>query len=122
MIDKRGLQSVWGKVTTAPGDTKIGVVVGTEVASNMRRYIYKIKTNNQYAGANQLRLGYSDDEGETATTLDYIDHATEHEMWNDPDELKEDALPIYIIPSGNKIFGVTDNGDCYVYFLYEDSE
>lgn len=116
MVDKRGLQSQQGTATTANG------VIGTEVASNMRRYIYKIKTANQYAGANQLTLGYSDDEGTTHTTLDYIEHATQYEMWNDPDVLPEDALPIYIIPAGNKIYVITDNGDVECYFEYEDSE
>jgi len=117
MPDKRGLQPYLGTVTNA------GLVFGTEVPSNMRRYIYKIKTNNQFAGANQLDFGYSEDEGASHTTLDYIDHATEHEMWNDPDELKEDALPIYIIPSGNKMYGKAGSaGNIYVYVLYEDSE
>lgn len=117
MVDKRGLQSVLGTVTHA------GNVFGSEVSSDMRRYIYKIKTANQFAGANQLDFGHSADEGVTHTTLDYIEHTTEKEMWNDPDELKEDALPIYIVPSGNKLYGAAgSDGNIYVYILYEDSE
>jgi len=116
MIDKRGLQTQQATATT--GDA----VFGTEVPSNMRRYIYKVKTDNQFAGANQLEIGYSDDDGATHTTLDYIDHATQYEMWCDPDTLKEDALPIYIIPAGNKLFLTTDNGNVECYFVYEDSE
>jgi hypothetical protein len=116
MVDKRALQSQRGTATSSGG------VIGTEVASNMRRYIYKLKTANQYAGANQLTLGYSDDEGSSSTTLDYIEHAVQYDMWNDPDDLKEDALPIYIIPSGNKLYAITDNGNVEVYYVYEDSE
>ena len=116
MVDKKGLQPLQATATTAGG------VIGTEVASNMRRYIYKIKTANQYAGANQLELGYSADDGVNHTTLDYIEHANQYDMWNDPDVLNEDALPIYIIPAGNKIYVITDNGDVECYFEYEDSE
>ena len=116
MIDKRGLQTQQATATT--GDA----VFGTEVESNMRRYIYKIKTANQYAGANQMEVGYSDDDGATHTTLDYIEHATQYEMWNDPDELREDALPIYIIPAENKLFLTTNNGNVEVHLEYEDSE
>lgn len=120
MVDKRALQTQQATATT--GDN----VFGTAVPANMRRYIYKIKTNNRYAGANQLEIGYSHDSGSNHTTLDYIDHATQYEMWNDPDELKEDALPIYIIPyhaDGNKLFLTTDNGDSVEVFIeYEDSE
>lgn len=116
MIDKKGLQTQQGTATTAGG------VIGTEVADNMRRYIYKFKTANQFAGANQLTVGISDDDGSTSTTLDYIEHATQYEMWNDPDDLKEDALPIYIIPAGYKLYVITDNGNVEVFFEYEDSE
>jgi len=116
MINKRGLQTQQATATT--GDA----VFGTEVPSNMRRYIYKIKTSNQFAGANQLEIGYSDDDGATHTTLDYIDHATQYEMWCDPDNPTENSLPLYIIPADNKLFLTTDNGNVEVYIEYEDSE
>lgn len=116
MVDKRGLQPLQATAVLADG------VFGTTVPTNMRRYIYKIKTANQFAGPNQLDLGHSDDAGVTHTTLDYIEHAVQYEMWNDPDELKEDSLPIYIIPGGSKLYLSTDAGDIECYFLYEDSE
>jgi len=116
MVRKQGLQSVLGTVTAA------GVAFGTVVPTNMRRYIYKIKTVNQVAGANQLDFGYTSDGGATHTTLDYIGHATQYEMWNDPDEPKEDALPIYIVPAGNQFYGAGSAGNVYVYLLYEDAE
>jgi len=116
MPDKRGLQPLQATAVLAGG------VFGTLVAANMRRYIYKIKTANQFAGPNQLNLGYSDDAGATHTDLDYIEHAVQYDMWTDPDEVKEDSLPIYIIPAGNQIYLETDAGDIECYFLYEDSE
>lgn len=116
MVDKKALQTQRGTATTAGG------VIGTEVASNMRRYIYKLKTSNQYNGANQLTLGYSDDEGSTSTTIDYIDHALKYDSWDEPDDLREDSLPIFIIPAGNKLYAITDNGNVYLYYEYEDAE
>lgn len=115
-MDKRGLQTQFGTAAA------VGAVLGTQVPDNMRRYIYRIKTNNQVAGANQLYLAYTDDAGVTLYDIDYIDHALQHEMVVDPDELTEDSLPIYIIPGGYYLWVVTDNGNCYVQLAYEDSE
>ena len=112
MVDKRGLQSELGTITAA------GLTFGTEVDSNMRRYIYKIKTNNQYDGENKLQFGYDD----VDHVLDYINHETKGEMWNDPDELTENSLPIYIIPGGSTPYGKADQDSIYVYIEYEDSE
>jgi len=118
MVDKRGLNSASGTLTNAA----LGNVVGTVVPANTRRYIYKLKVNNEVAGANELIFGYSADNGVTLTELDRIPFQVVGGIWNDPDELSEDALPIYIIPAGNQISGLTDNGIVRVYALYEDSE
>lgn len=116
MVDKRALNSVLCAVTT------ISTVFGSVVPTNMRRYIYKIKTVNQQAGDNEIDFGHAVAALLPAhTTLDYIDHATEHEMWNDPDELKENAVPIYIIPAANQIYAQSNNGDAWLYILYEDA-
>lgn len=116
MLDKRGLNSVLGTVTNA------GVAFGSHVPANMRRYIYKIKTANQFAGANQLQFGHQT-AAPANVILDYIEHAVQYDMWNDPDELREDALPIYIIPAGSQLYGIASAaGNIMVYVLYEDSE
>jgi len=118
MVDKRALNSELGTITNA------GVPFGSTVRADMRRYIYKIKTANQFAGPNQLQFGHHTLPAVPAAgvTLDYIDHTTHHEMWNDPDELKEDALPIYILPAGTRPWGMASAaGDIYVYILYEDA-
>jgi len=114
-MDKRALYSALGTITAA------GVSFGSAVPANMRRYIYKIKTANQFAGPNQLQIGHRTGVG-VPVVLDRIEHATQYEMWNDPDELEEDSAPIYIIPAGATPYGITNNGNCLCYILYEDSE
>jgi len=117
MVDKRALNSVVGTVDNTVG----GISFGTTVPANMRRYIYKIKTANQFAGANQLQFGHST--AAVGTILDYIEHAVQYDMWNDPDDLREDALPIYILPAGTRPWGLASAaGDIYVYIEYEDAE
>lgn len=115
MPDKRALNSVVGTITNAGG----GVAFGSHVPVNMKRHILKIKTANQFAGVNQLQFGHQT-AAPANVVLDYIDHAVIHDMWNDPDELHKDSLPIYIIPAGSQPWGITDNGNCYVYIVYED--
>ena len=118
MVDKRALNSVVGTVD----DTVGGIAFGSHVPANMRRYIYKIKTANQFAGPNQLSFGHQT-AAPAEVILDYIEHATQYEMWNDPDDLSEDALPIYIIPAGSQPWGLASAaGDIYVYIEYEDAE
>jgi len=119
MVGKRALNSALGTITNAA----LGIAFGSHVPANMRRYVYKIKTANQFAGPNQLEFGHEDAATPVVQhVLDYIDHALEHDMWNDPDELREDALPIYIIPAGSQPWGrASAAGDIYVYILYEDA-
>lgn len=116
MPDKRGLNSAIGDIAIG------GTSFGTTVPTNMRRYIYKIKTVNRFAGLNLLSFGHKTGAA-AAVILDHIGHATEYEMWNDPDEVKEDSAPIYILPAGSKAYGICSAaGNIYVYILYEDSE
>ena len=117
MTDKRSLIPASGSMTNVAA----GNVVVTAVPVNMRRYIYKLKVNNEFAGANELIFGYSADNGVTLTELDRIPFAVVGGIWNDPDEITEHSLPIYIIPAGNQISGLTDNGIVRVYALYEDA-
>jgi len=117
MPDKRALNSVLGTVDNTVG----GIAFGTAVPANMRRYIYKIKTANQFAGANQLQFGHITAPA-AGVTLDYIDHVLIHDMWNDPDDVQEDSAPIYILPAGSTPWGIASAaGDIYVYILYEDA-
>ena len=119
MPDKRALNSFVFPVT----DAILGNAFGNHVPANMRRYIYKIKTVNQFNGANRLEFGYEDDADPAVQhILDYIDHALIHDMWNDPDEITEHSLPIYILPAGSQPWGrASAAGDIDVYILYEDA-
>ena len=114
-MDKRALNSELAAVTNA------GVTFVSAVPANMRRYIYKIKTANQFAGPNQLQFGHITAPA-LAVILDWIEHAVQYDMWNDPDELREDALPIYILPAGSSPYGIASAaGNIMVYILYEDA-
>ena len=107
-VDKSDLIPATATCTTG------GVTIGSTVGSNMRRYIYSIKTENEYTGPNTLTLTRD------ATNVDKIAHATQYEMWRDPEALHEDSLPIYIMEAGEDLTGTTDNGDCFVQILYVD--
>lgn len=117
MPDKRALNSAVGALTNVAA----GNVIGSVVPANMRRYIYKLKVNNEVVGPNELVFGHSVDNGVTLIELDRIPFQVVGGIWNDPDELTDDALPIYIIPAGAQISGLTDNGIVRVYALYEDA-
>lgn len=82
--------------------------VGSAVPANMRRYIYKIKAINEHAIANLLTLGKRENGAGATTTIDYVRWATQYETWNDPDELKEDSAPLYIVE------GKGADGDSYL--------
>jgi len=115
MPDKRALNSALGVITNA------GVAFGSHVPANMRRYIYKIKTANQFAGPNQLQFGHQT-AAPANVVLDWIEHAVQYDMWNDPDEIHDDSVPIYIIPAGSQPYGIASAaGNIMVYILYEDA-
>lgn len=98
------------------------LMAGSTVApANMRRYIYRIKTVNEFAGANTLTLNRG-----SATVvgalIDEIAHATQYEMWTDPDDLKEDSAPLYILEAAEGLWLSTDAGNCQVTIWYLDAE
>lgn len=98
------------------------LMTGSTVApANMRRYIYKIKTVNEFAGANTLTLNRG-----SATVvgalIDEIAHAIQYDMWADPDELKKDSAPLYILEAAEGLWLSTDNGNCQVTIWYVDAE
>ena len=109
MARREGLKAAYATVTTA------GVNIGSEVPTDFRRYVYSIKTANLYAGANSLQVRRN------ATTIDRIKHATRYEMWKEPEDPKEDSLPMYVLTAGEQLSGITDNGDCWVRVLYVDA-
>ena len=85
------LKTVTVTVTIAEAD------VGTAIPANIRRAIYKIKATNLFAGVNLLTLGKRENGAGATTVIDRIQTVLIYDIWNDPDELKEDSAPLYIV-------------------------
>ncbi len=93
--------------------------LGSQIPSNMRRYVYRIKATNQFNGANKLTLARGPAGSEAA--VDYIQAAVQYDIWNDPDEVTEQAAPIYIFEAEDEYIRVITNaGDCNVFIIYTD--
>ena len=93
--------------------------LGSLIPTNMRRYVYRIKAINQFAGANMLSLARGPAGAETV--IDHLQAATQYETYIDPDEFKESAAPIYIFEAVDQYIRViTDNGNCDVFIEYCD--
>ena len=82
------LRTVVATVTNADAN------VGLAIPANMRRAIYKIKATNLFAGINLLTLGKRENGAGATTVMDYIQAVLQYDIWNEPDELKEDAAPL----------------------------
>lgn len=112
--------------TTVATITAVDANVGSAIPENMRRYIYAIKVINQFAGDNLMTLGKRENGAGATTTIDYVQFATQYETWKDPDELKEDSAPLYIIEgkgsTGDSYMrAITDNGNAYLTIWYVDA-
>jgi hypothetical protein len=95
--------------TTFQAITAVDALVGSAVPENMRRFIYKIKAQNTSAGAAELTIGKRENGAGATTVVDQINFAVPSENWLDPEELKEDSMPLYIIE------GKGSTGDSYLY-------
>lgn len=71
--------------------------VGSAIPQNMRRFIYAIKAINIFNGANLLTIGKRENGAGATTIIDYVQAANQYDIWKDPDELKEDSAPLYIV-------------------------
>ncbi|MBA7499970.1 hypothetical protein ES703_35378 [subsurface metagenome] len=101
--------------------------VGSAIPQNMRRFIYAIKAINLHTGANLLTLGKRENgEAVTTTAIDYIQFSTQYETQKDPDELKEDSAPLYIIEGAGTggasyMRAVVGSGTAYLTIWYIDA-
>ena len=102
MLKRDDIKTTVATVTTADAN------VGSAIPQNMRRFIYRIKAINIHTGANLLTLGKREDGAGVTTTIDYVQFATQYEIFPDPDELKEDSAPLYVIE------GKGTTGDSYL--------
>jgi len=93
--------------------------LGSAIPANMRRYVYRIKAVNQFAGNNMLNLARGPAAAEVV--IDHIQAATQYETYIDPDELKEDSAPLYIFEAVDaNIRVMTNNGNMDVLIIYAD--
>lgn len=113
-MDKRGLQSKRYSVTAAEADK------GTVVPSNMRRYIYRVKVQDDSGAANLVEVKKQIPPA-AAEVVDQFRLVTPNETYVDPDELREDALPLYILEAGCHMRAV-GTGNASLLLEYEDSE
>lgn len=97
------------ELRTAVATIGVDANIGSAVPQNMRRFIYKIKAINLLvAGPNLLTIGKRENGAGVTATIDYVQFATQYETWVDPDELKEDSAPLYIVE------GKGATGDSYL--------
>ena len=92
-MDKRGLQSKQYTVPTSEAD------IGTVVPANMRRYIYRVKVQEDSGEINRVDLKKQIPPADTEI-VDQFRFTTGHETYIDPKQLTEDALPLYILEAG----------------------
>ena len=87
------------KTATAPV-TVADATVGSAVPVDFVRNIYRVRFINSFAGANQLLIGSRENGAGVTANLDTLQAAVTLEMITDPDELKEDAAPLYVVSGG----------------------
>jgi hypothetical protein len=98
----------------------------TAIPANFRRFIYRIKLVNAFNGANVLTLGKRENGAGATTVVDYVNLAVQYDMYVDPDELEEDAIPLYIIEGAGAagdsyIRAVMSAGNAYLSMWYVDA-
>lgn len=74
--------------------------VGLGVPINHRRFIYRVRITNQFAGDNVLSLGKRENivlPAGVTTPLDTYDLTVPGDEIKDPESLREDALPLFIV-------------------------
>ncbi|MBA7659283.1 hypothetical protein ES703_67260 [subsurface metagenome] len=123
MLNRDDLKTQVAQVTT--DEANFGGDDAVAVPQNMRRFIYAIKAINEYDGANLLTLRKVENAA-AVETIDYVQFATQYETWKDPDELKEDSAPLYIVEGkgdtgDSYLKAVTDNGNAYLTIWYIDA-
>jgi hypothetical protein len=71
--------------------------IGTQIPQNMFRYIYRVKWTNLFAGPNLLTLGKRENGAGATTVVDTFQAALQYDQDVDPNELREESLPLYTI-------------------------
>lgn len=111
--------------TVSVGVTMVDTAVGTAIPANFFRYIFKWKVWNRLVGPNLVTLGKSE-EGAATETLDVANFNAPYEVWNDPEELHEDSVPLFRIASLTTALAstpmvVASAGTAYLTLWYVDA-
>lgn len=99
-MDRNEIRTVTAAIAVGAGAE---ATIGSAIPENMRRFIYRIKFTNGAVALNQLLLGKRENGAVVTTNIDTIQTVVAQEVVTDPDELKEDSAPLYIVdgPPGN---------------------
>lgn len=122
MPKKDALQTAVYTVTNADAN------LGSEIPQNMYRFIYRIKTVNNFAGPNVLTLGKRENGAGATTNIDVFAAAVQYEQDADPGVLLEDSIPIHKIggrgtTGASNLRGVCSAAGTFtVTVWYEDAE
>ena len=132
MINRDELKVSLPTAVVAPPGAE--VTVGSVIPQGMRRFIYRVKFINQAVGVNQLAIGKRENDAAGTTWIDFVQAAVPNEMVTDPDELKDDAAPLYVIDGGpgnvppvlpltatSIVRAITDNGNGIFTYWYLDA-
>lgn len=108
--------------------TNVDSVIGTNVLANFRRFIYRVKFTNLFAGVNLVTLGERINGAVGTTPIDYIQFILQYDLYIDPEELEDDAAPIYTIDGAgatgaSNLYAVgSAAGNVYFTYWYIDAE
>ena len=121
MITRDELLQAVATVTVADAD------IGGAIPANMRRFIYRIRLGNAFAGPNLLTLGHRENGAVGTTNIDYVQLAVQYDIVADPEELTEEAMPLYIIEGAgaggaSHLRGIMSAGNAYLTYWYIDAE
>ncbi len=105
--------------------TAVEANFGSAIPANHNRYIYRVKMQNLQNGNNLLTLGKRENGAGATTVVDYIQAALQYDFITDPEQLEENAAPLYIIggkgsTGDSYVRAVTDNGNAYLTIWYVD--
>lgn len=88
--------------------------IGTPIPSLMKRVIYKMKWENEFAGVNLLTLGKRENGAGATTVIDYGRAIAQYDAFIDPDSLHEDSAPLYTIDGPPDTADPTYVGTSYI--------
>ena len=110
-----------GLYTATQAATNVAALMGTAASADLRRYIYKIHTNNLFNGVNELTISRGTALA-AVTEIDTISHVLIRDQWLDPVELKVDSAPLYILEAGEYLWlTASAAGNIDTTIWYEDA-